>query len=151
MSEFTELEKKLIDYFKRDYMSEALDKASDEIYWLVVEHKFGKGARDPTISIDWDKLFNQNQCPSCDGLIKLEKNQYVCGKCALTMPTTLYDEAERQNKRRTLLEQEDEQLSDEVKKQGIKSRRINDLYKIAEDEAFEEIEKSEKKEEYEQK
>lgn len=141
MEEYTELEKRFIEHLKKQQISWMSDNTHEKIYNAVVMKSFGPGARDPRISINWGKVFDENLCPACNGTITLKENEYLCKKCGFTIPLDLYDKAASEYHNRKKLFDEDKKIMDEVRKAGIKPNVLKNIYGIAKQQAREEIEK----------
>jgi hypothetical protein len=72
MPEYDKTEREIIDHFKKEYIMLAQEKAVDDIYRMLVRHKYGAGLRDPMLPVDWKKVFEENQCPACQDMISLK-------------------------------------------------------------------------------
>jgi hypothetical protein len=134
------LEREVFEHFKRQYISSAEDRAEDEIYQRMIDHKYGKGARDPMQPIDWDKVFEQNKCPECDDIISLAEKAYICGRCGLSIPIELFDKALEEHKRKVKIRQDDDQIREKMRQAGYDKRRIGLIYDAATDEALTDLE-----------
>lgn len=144
-----QLEREVFDHFKRQYIQSAEDRAEDEIYWLMVEHKYGPGARDPMQPVDWDRVFGENRCPECDDVISLGVNYYSCGKCGLNIPLQLFDKALEEFRRRVKIRAEDEELSERMRSAGYDRHRISMIYKAASEQALDELKTKRRRQEME--
>lgn len=147
MPKYEEFERKVIDFFKRQYLASAKEKAVEEIYDLVVEHRYGPGARTPLMVIDWKSVFKENRCPACGGMMSLQKNRYLCGDCPFTIPLELYDRASKQYEKDVELAGEEDKLVAEMRKKGFDNRRVEALYETAVDEAMGELDAEDRRRE----
>ena len=139
MTEYDEFEREIIDHFKKQYKSRVGETADEDIYWMMVEHRYGNRVRDPQLTVDWNKVFNENQCPACNDIISLSDEQYICNKCGFAVPVKLYDEATKQYKNRQEIIEEDKKIRDKIKKRGLRDNRVKLLFNTAVEEARREL------------
>lgn len=139
MDDKAELEERLKDHFRRQHRSWMNDIAQEKIYDSVVSHIYGPGARDPMLAIRWSKLYGENECPSCQHLITLEADRYVCKNCGFTIDLKTYDEAAREYETRKNLLAEDRKLMQEANAKGVKPLTIDKLYETAREEVEREV------------
>ncbi len=145
MEEYTEFEKTLIEHFKKQHLAWTLENAEETIYDSVVRHIYGEGSRDPSMTIMWGKVYEENMCPSCSHTITLKGGEYTCKTCNFTIPVKTYDEAAQQYRNRRALFQEDKKLMEEVKEKGIKPFNLDRLYETGKKQAEEELNAMEKR------
>jgi hypothetical protein len=139
MPKYDELERELIDHFKREYIAQVEETAGREIYQLMVEHRYGKGARDPLLAVDWRKVYEENQCPECKDIISLRGDTYLCGKCGLSIPAELFGRGVSEHKHKIEILAEDRTIEEKARKAKYDERRIGALYDIAVEEASAEL------------
>jgi hypothetical protein len=139
MPEYDETERGIIDHFKREYIMLAEEKAEGEIYKLVVEHKYGKNVRDPMLSVNWGKVFEEKQCPACRDKISLKEYGYLCGKCGFMIPLELYNRAAGQYKNKLRMLEEDKVVRNKIRGDAISDYRVKILYTKAVGEAIDEL------------
>lgn len=144
MPEYNELERQVLDHFKRLYLTRSQPSAEDRIYKLVVEHKYGEGARDPLLVVDWKKVFMENKCPSCDDLLSLGKQSYACKKCGFLIPLSLYDEAVQEAKEKVKFANEGGMLVEKLRLAGIRRERVGELRDVGYVEALDEMDERER-------
>jgi hypothetical protein len=140
MAQYDGLEREIIDHFKREYLQSAKETADEDIYRLMVEHKYGKGARDPMTPVDWDRVFGENQCPACGDTLSLGEKEYVCGKCRFSVPLELYDKAAKQHRNRMQLIDEEKTVNERILAAKVSEHRLDLLYEAAVDEALKDLE-----------
>ncbi|MBD3388245.1 MAG: hypothetical protein GF416_04125 [Candidatus Altiarchaeales archaeon] len=139
MAKEEDLEREAIDHFRRRYLHRVSDTAHEDIYWHVVEHKYGARVRDPHLTIDWVKVFEENQCPACRDTLVLKGENYICGKCGFTLPLELYDRAAGEHAKGKELKAEGEGIWAKMIDAGYDERRIRMLFKTAAEKAREDL------------
>jgi hypothetical protein len=139
MPSYDELEREVIDHFKREYIASAEEHADQEIYKLMGEHMYGKGSRDPMLPVDWDRVFRENQCPECADTISLREDSYLCGKCNLKIPLKLYDKAAQEYNNRQSIREDYKRITDKTTTAGYTKHRLGILYQAAVEEALNEL------------
>ncbi len=140
MAEYTDLDLEVIKNMKEECIQEVKANAVDDLYYFIVEHKHGKGARDPMIPVDWDLVFKENQCPECKDIISLRELTYVCDKCGLKIPVRMYDLASEEYSSWVKIHDDGVSLAERMRKAGYSDERTTALYEDAERQAFREIE-----------
>lgn len=143
MPEYDELETRIIGNWKKQDIAAATYRARQQIYKIIYEHKYGLGARDPHMILDWERIYNENQCPECSDLLSLTGDVYFCPTCGLAIPATLYTKGIDEHKEETALRKEEDALMEEAKAAKYTPRRLNILRKEADDEADKELEEKE--------
>jgi len=133
------LEREAFEHFKRQYLSSAEDRADDAVYQLMVAHRYGPGARDPMIPVDWDKVFGEGRCPECADILSLGEGSYGCGRCGLRIPLPQYDKALQEYRKKAEIREADGPLRQRMVKAGYDSHRIGMIYKAAVAEALDEL------------
>ncbi|MFH0862516.1 MAG: hypothetical protein V1875_05740 [Candidatus Altiarchaeota archaeon] len=133
------LEREAFEHFKREYLSAAEDSSEDEVYQLMVAHRYGPGARDPMIPVDWDRVFGVGRCPECADTITLGEKSYSCGKCGLRIPLAVYDKAVEEYRRKMAIREEDDVVREKMANVGYDSRRVSMIYEAAVAEALDEL------------
>jgi hypothetical protein len=139
MPAYDELEQEVISHFRREYIASAEEHTDQEIYKLMVEHMYGKGSRDPMLPVDWDRVFQENQCPECADTISLKEDGYLCGKCGLKIPLKPYDKAAQEYKNRQGIREDYKRISDKTTAAGYTKHRLGLLYQAAVEEALKEL------------
>ncbi|MFH1054976.1 MAG: hypothetical protein V1744_02650 [Candidatus Altiarchaeota archaeon] len=142
MPEYDSLEREAVDYFRRDHMRVAQEQANEGIRRLVLKHKYGSPqVHAPMMMINWDKVFEENQCPSCRDFITLRDMAYYCSKCKLTIPLELHDKAEQEHTHGKEMLAEYWKLIEKLEKAGYTEERVQNLYEAGTMEAVAELEK----------
>ena len=140
MPRYDVLEGEVVDHYKRGYLMSIGENPQREIYDLMVEHKYGAGARDPMLVVDWGRVFGENMCPSCRDMLSLKERAYVCGKCGFAIPTELHGRAEERQRETAKYAQGDKIIVGKMRAAGYKENRISLLYDAAVEEAMAGIE-----------
>jgi hypothetical protein len=135
MPEYSELEKEIINHYKRSYLSSAMNVGKEEFYRHIVEHSYGKGARDPLLIINWGKVLNENQCPQDGGLLSLSGLGYICASCGLSVPIEVFDKAFAEHKEKIQLLQDEDVIKQKIRDARLSEQRVGDLYEAGVEEA----------------
>jgi len=145
MTEYSDLDLEVIASMKKECIFDSKASALDDLYYFIIEHKHGKGARDPMLAVDWDLVFKENQCPECRGIISLRELTYVCDECSLRIPLKMYDLASEEYFTGEKIHDEALALDERMVKAGYTEKRIDELYDEAENQAYKEVEAMERK------
>ena len=136
----SDLEKEFVEHFRKAYISKVEENSYEQVYKIMVEGKYGAGARNPFIPVDWKKVLEENKCPFCPEMISLTEKGYSCTKCGFIIPLQLWDKAIDERKRGKGLKQELIRLLLKAHAQGLGERQIAAYKEVAEDEAAQELE-----------
>jgi hypothetical protein len=102
----------------------------------MVEQKYGMNARDPLRPVNWKKVFKENRCPYCTGLLSLTGRAYICSECNLTISTELFDKASKERDAIDKLLLHEKKLLEKAKNAGLKEPEIQALRDEAEDRGY---------------
>jgi ribosomal protein S27AE len=134
------LEEEVKAHFKSKAIMRAENIGQQMIYSLMMKNKFGALVGGPTIGVDWKRVFAENQCPQCKDMMSLKEDKYVCAKCGLTIPLSLYDASAAEYKRETMLREDDLRVTQKVKDAGWDDKRVEIIFRQAQDEVQTELE-----------
>jgi len=151
MVEYDPLEKEVKDLYRTIYLIEAESVAQQQIQRLLIEHKYGKGARDPLEPVDWGKVYKENKCPECGDIISLREQEYHCSHCGFMIPLNIYDKAAAERKKLAALDAEEAELVKKAKAKGFSDRRLDALMDAGINEGVEELKERIRKRELAQK
>jgi hypothetical protein len=150
MPDYGDLERAVSDYYRRLYLMRSREGAQKRIYRLMVEHKYGPGARDPHLPVDWRGMFSENKCPECRDIISLKESSYACGKCGLTIPLDLFDKAAQERKAQDAIIEEGRAILPRARQAGFDGAKISLLMEAGEETAAEELDAQERRRQQEE-
>lgn len=139
-----DFDRELVELFKEEILESIKSNYVEKLYDLVVEHIYGKGARDPHMYIDWRLVFEGNGCPACNDLLHLEGENYFCEKCSLTLSVKDYDLAASEYKNKVSLNAKDRLMMEKVKKLGYTQHQLNLITDLAKKEVEVEMQNEKK-------
>jgi hypothetical protein len=120
------LSEKLREYYLRRHEA-AKDTSNKEIHSMVMLHKYGAIVKGTPIVINWPKVFEENMCPSCRGLLSLKEKEYECPKCRFKLPVELFDRAHKGHDQRKQLRIQGQELLKEAENQGFSADMIEEI------------------------
>ena len=130
------LEREVREHFIEQYLSSAEDRGEDEIYQRMVEHRYGPGARDPMLPVDWDRVFAESRCPECGDMVTRGEKSCGCKKCGLVIPSAIYGRALQEYRKKVKKREDDRRLRERMRQAGYDKDRIAKLYNAAVEEAL---------------
>jgi len=129
-----ETEQEIIKNFEKEFAERASinkDDPRSKIKASILTHRYGKGTYDMVLIVDWDKLFNENVCPSCEGFVSLKEDTYVCKKCGFEIPVKFFDEAKERHRWEKDFKKRSNSYREKLKKSGLSDEKIGKLYNMA--------------------
>ncbi len=139
MAKLTNIERDIIEHFKRQHIAAVGEDALEDIYRKGIMQIFGDGARDPHISMNWKAAFSQNKCPFCPGRLSLAKDGYICSECSVFIGIANYDRGKNAFDEQTAIFQAEKEIKKRIDDEGIKPHQLDSLYSIAQREVDEDI------------
>lgn len=127
----SDFEKEIIEHFEKQLVTNLTSDYLDQLYDLMVKHKWGENARDPMNAVDWKMVFDQNVCPACNKIISLKDTNYSCSDCGFTIPFELYDAAKKEYEDRKKFLEDDKSIRKRIITEGMTSKDMERLYDMA--------------------